>query len=481
MSKKIFPGMRLQMGAWDYFSIKVKFKDLESTFNFAASLDDKKSSLDALVQRNLNENRATKPMREFLQNQKERFYSAIVVANLEDERINSWIPLVLDEDDCPEGIVPSERELGYLEISSKDKFYILDGQHRAASIISILNPESDFLKVDDKEEGEEEIKRKKKKLPDLPESFDKEAFKNEEIIVTVLNKIVQDDKLASRSYRRLFSSLNRYAKPTDTTTNIITGEDDTFYILTRRLIEEFEPFNLEGEKVALANPNILMLNSFNGGERQFTTLQALANMNQELLRTNLFPKLNKKLGPAAEVRMFRQEDEELDMWFEELKSIWEAIFKVFPEFNGDRSNMRSHGAKKNSKQSDHAFLWPKVQTDIFVKIIRSLLDKYEGILSHEEAIKKLSDLNITDFGDAPWINLLLIEQEEEGKYKIRQDDLTNVVKEISQLLRYLLNLDDLEPSEIKQLKKTLLSYTQGLNDNEKESFWKKCEEKKLVN
>ena len=299
--------------------------------------------------------------------------------------------------------------------------------------------------------------------------------------MTDLNKIVQDDKLASRSYRRLFSSLNRYAKPTDTTTNIITGEDDTFYILTRRLIEEFEPFNLEGEKVALANPNILMLNSFNGGERQFTTLQALANMNQELLRTNLFPKLNKKLGPATEVRMFRQEDEELDMWFEELKSIWEAIFKVFPEFNGDRSNMRSHGAKKNSKQSDHAFLWPKVQTDIFVKIIRSLLDKYEGILSHEEAIKKLSDLNITDFGDAPWINLLLIEQEEEGKYKIRQDDLTNVVKEISQLLRYLLNLDDLEPSEIKQLKKTLLSYTQGLNDNEKESFWKKCEEKKLVN
>ena len=255
-----------------------------------------------------------------MQNQKERFYSAIVVANLEDERINSWIPLVLDEDDCPEGIVPSERELGYLEISSKDKFYILDGQHRAASIISILNPESDFLKVDDKEEGQE-IKRKKKKLPDLPESFDEEAFKNEEIIVTVLNKIVQDDKLASRSYRRLFSSLNRYAKPTDTTTNIITGEDDTFYILTRRLIEEFEPFNLEGEKVALANPNILMLNSFNGGERQFTTLQALANMNQELLRTNLFPKLNKKLGPAAEVRMFRQEDEELDMWFEELISI----------------------------------------------------------------------------------------------------------------------------------------------------------------
>ena len=55
------------------------------------------------------------------------------------------------------------------------------------------------------------------------------------------------------------------------------------------------------------------------------------------------------------------------------------------------------------------------------------------------------------------------------------------MKEISQLLRYLLNLDDLEPSEIKQLKKTLLSYTQGLNDNEKESFWKKCEEKKLVN
>ena len=140
--------------------------------------------------------------------------------------------------------------------------------------------------------------------------------------------------------------MNRYAKPTDPITNIITSEDDTFYILTRRLIDEFEYFSVEGEESALDNPNILFVSSFNGGERQFTTLDTLAKMNEILLKTNKFPRLNKSSHKiTGEIRGDRQSDEDLNKWYKELESRWQAIFNVFPELTNDRSQMRSHNSK----------------------------------------------------------------------------------------------------------------------------------------
>ena len=49
-----------------------------------------------------------------------------------------------------------------------------------------------------------------------------------------------------KDYRRLFSSLNRYARATDESTNIIMDEDDGIAILTRRLIAEHEFFQVDG-------------------------------------------------------------------------------------------------------------------------------------------------------------------------------------------------------------------------------------------
>ncbi len=51
-----------------------------------------------------------------------------------------------------------------------------------------------------------------------------------------------------QKYRRLFSNLNRYAKPTDQATNIIMDEDDTFAILTRRLITDKPFFQSDADK-----------------------------------------------------------------------------------------------------------------------------------------------------------------------------------------------------------------------------------------
>ncbi len=481
---KYFPGIKVNMGSWSYVTIKVKFEDLESTFSFSKSLGNP-SALDAVMQRNLNENRSSVAMRKFLANQNERFYSALTVANLQDENSELWLPLKVPNDVNKAGIEPGSDELGFFKITSEDEYYILDGQHRAASIISIINPDSDYLQYGDEENRQSKVQKIEKQAP-LPEDFDMDAFKKEEIMVIVLNKNHPEEIESRRSFRRLFSNLNRYAKPTDPTTNIILSEDDTFYILTRRLIENFEPFSLENERFAQSNPNILITsNSFNGTEEQFTTLQSLAKMNEVLLSINKFPKLQKGTSATSDVRLFRQDDDDLDIWYKELEKRWAAIFNVFQELKNDRTKMKSHNSDVNldGDRTDHPFLWPKPQTDIFIKIIRDLMDQASSDDEYEGYIQQLKDLDIWDLRKAPWYPYLLIDSDPNdpnSDKRLRQDDENDIYKMLEDLIRYLVGLAPKDNIELIEFKNDFMLWVSGkLSDDEKDQFWEECMSKKI--
>ena len=77
------------------------------------------------MQRNLNEKDSV-AMRKFLANQNERFYSALTVANLQDENSELWLPLKVPNDVDKNGIEPGSDELDF-KITSEDEYYILDG------------------------------------------------------------------------------------------------------------------------------------------------------------------------------------------------------------------------------------------------------------------------------------------------------------------------------------------------------------------
>ena len=472
---KFFPGIKVTMGSWSYYTIKIKFADLDNTLSFAKSLGSP-SALDAVMQRNLNATKASIMMRKFLANQNERFYSAITIANLGNENPDNWLPLSLDTiEEKIEKAGSDSGALGYLKISEDDKFYILDGQHRVASIISIINPNSLFLEFGDAGSLEKKLKDIENKAP-LPADFDMEAFKDEQLTVLVLNKNNEDDEGEARiSYRRVFSNLNRYAKPTGTTTNIIISEDDSFYILTRRLVENFSPFSLENESFAFDNPNIdIEKTNFSGQEQQFTTMQSLASMNETLLRINKFPELQ-TAGNASEVRILRQDDDDLDMWYEELEKRWTAILNVFPELTGDRTKMRSHNASEDQDEgnrSDHPFLWPKPQTDCIIRVIKKIFDRADTPDEYEELLQEFKDLDIWDMRKTPWFRLVLIPttDDPDGERKIRQDDTSALYKIAREILEYLTGILPKDDAELIDLKSRVLPELKG-NDTEKEEWW----------
>ena len=427
---KTFPAIKTSMGDWDYYSMRVKFSDLNDSFVFSNSLGEP-NSLDAVMQREWTEGRSTKHMAKFLTDKPDRFYGAIVVASLKLKDLK-WRPIELQPEklkdlvkgqDNPE--TPSEDKLGYVTLSDEDEYYILDGQHRVGSIKSVI----------DSGTGEA-------------------GFSDEEIMVL----LVQTDQEASIdemriSYRRLFTALNKNAKPTKTEENIIMDENDVFAILTRRLIENFSPFSTLSNN-ALENENIKIYGDrFDSGDLEFTTLSSLYKMNKTLLEIHQTSELNPQ---DKEERDVRPDDFDLKFFLDILIDIWEGIFEVFPEFNGDRTSMRSHNDLNNE---DHIFLWPKMQTEVFAKLVRALINKAgtENDLTFAQIIAPLAKLQL-DARKAPYRKLWIIPSDltnPDENLKISDGtDRDKIPGKVLEILRYQLGLDELNNDKVEKLKFT---------------------------
>lgn len=425
---KTFPAIKTSMGEWDYFSLRVKFSDLKNSFVFASSLGEP-SSLEEVMQREWTEGRSTKDMARFLTQKDDRFYGAVVVASIKLKDL-IWNPIELspeklaslvEGEDDPE--TPSEDKLGYVTLSDEDEYYILDGQHRVGSIIKVL------------ESGEGPT-----------------GFADEEIMVLLVQTHQDSSEKEMRiTYRRLFTALNKNAKPTDPEENIIMDENDVYAILTRRLIEEFPPFSTISNN-ALENENIKIYGtSQKTGDCEFTTLRTLYAMNKTLLEINQTADLNPL---EKEEKDLRPDDHDLDYYLRILKEIWEGIFEVFPEFLNDRTSMRSHN---NNQEDDHIFLWPAIQQEVFAPLVRALINNAgtENDLTFSQILAPLSKLEL-DARKPPNGKLFIIPTDimnPDENLKIQDGtDRRKVPLMLKNILRYQLGLDPLSAAKVQVLK-----------------------------
>ena len=111
---KTIPAVKINMGVWEFFLAKAKLRQLQDLFVFADSLEEKPDLFDAMLQRELDEGRASGDMADFLKGRDDRFYGAVVVANLVENPVN-WTPV--QEEALPEMISPSSERHGYLTLN----------------------------------------------------------------------------------------------------------------------------------------------------------------------------------------------------------------------------------------------------------------------------------------------------------------------------------------------------------------------------
>ena len=472
MVAKVYPALRLNMGSedngWGYYSIKMKMKDVKGSIGFAGDFEENKT-LDKIYQRAIS-SRAKNQMVRFLANREDRFYSSVVVAARGGEP--TFAPIKPKNDDVA-FFYDGDGDFGILKFDGGEDYYALDGQHRITSINTLL---------DNTPDGRDHLKKIGVTVP--------KNFKEESISIIIVTT-TGDEESWRKKYRRLFSALNRNAKPVDRDTIIAMDEDDLFAILTRQLITEHPFFFWDGaaaenDKVQCEGKNIKSYktgsSSTKGPEPFFTTLQTLCSMNHELLKTTANERKwsvdinGERITKIEDYLQDRPEDNDINSWYSELSQVWTALLDALPDLHKDPKLMRVNNADEETLDhkegtENNALFRPLIQKEVLAPLARTLLNLAEAETMDEmtKALNILTKINWSLY-EAPWKHLVLI-QTESGSWKMTSEDRKPRVERLKEVLDWMLGVLEKDDEEVAELKGYYFSWL-NCPDEEKEKLWK---------
>jgi DNA sulfur modification protein DndB len=347
------PALRGRFGDWDYYVTVMKLSKLAREIGFANDLHPNED-LDDLIQRERTSRVA--PMVKYLLNQPERFYGALIVAvyggNPTFKAVNMAEHPLFDAADFPFGLIVFD---------GSQRYFALDGQHRLASVKEAIELDSSLGK--------------------------------EEATVIFVPHINSDAGI--KRTRRLFTTINRYAKPTTQAQNIAMDEDDTFAILTRRLIREHSLFDKTG-RVKLKGPSIPAR-----ATDTFTTLSILYQISEMILTTP-----DREIRFKKNFKQFRPEDAELDPWFDELQGYWNAIIDTFDEIrrvqeSDEPTQQFRHTAADDNPDKGHLLFRPVGQLAL-AEALRLAMNDGQTL---ESALSYCQNIDWA-IGMAPWSGVI---------------------------------------------------------------------------
>ncbi|MBN4082977.1 DGQHR domain-containing protein [bacterium AH-315-A23] len=218
LKKLILPCLRGQIGDWIYYVTLLKFEEVSNRVSMVPEIH-KNIGLSNLIQREISDR--TVGIVEYLKTQDQRFFNSLILGVYGGHP--KWHELRIEESiidnligDNEENVILSDHDienlsstLGVLILNGKEKIFAIDGQHRTKSIKDAV--------------------------------MDKPSLKSEEIpAIFVAHKKTLEGEVRTR---RLFSTINRYAKPVSKSEIIAIDEEDNCAIITRNIVENFDLLN----------------------------------------------------------------------------------------------------------------------------------------------------------------------------------------------------------------------------------------------
>lgn len=308
------PAIRSQMGIWIYYVSTLTFREI---LEFVKPIDDelhKSELLSGMIQRSITNN--YKSIANYLKTQEERFFNALVLAVYDGKPV--WNEIRLEDYEGEDNY-----NLGMLTLSDKEKIFPVDGQHRVAGI---------------------------KKALEIDKNLE-----NERVAVIFVGHSKDDEGM--QKTRRMFSTLNRYAKPVSLRDIIALDEDDIVAIASRNLIDKTDLF--VGERILDAKTKAIP----DGNNTALTSIITYYECNKELLWLSiketevrgLDEKVIKGRNKINEYIRHRPEENTITKFTEDCRRFWEAIIKSCEE--AMKSDDGTVG-KYRDKNGGHIFLRP---------------------------------------------------------------------------------------------------------------------------
>lgn len=187
------------------------------------------------------------------------------------------------------------------------------------------------------------------------------SLEEDEVCVIIVKGVSEEhrdkDPEGFERTRRLFTTLNRYAKPVSKGDIIALDEDDVIAIITRRMLEE----HWVKERISP-----LLGNSIPQNDRwNITNIRNLYDGLNIFLRTGRYWNDYKKMRPS---------DSEIDAHYTKVEELWDNMKIHFPVLKEIvESDSEEVVAQYRNNQGGHLLLRP-VGLLVIVKVIRRLID-----------------------------------------------------------------------------------------------------------
>lgn len=355
------PAIRSKIGTWTYYITTLTFEQVSI---YVEKIDDqlhKSEGLRDLIQRSITDNYFK--IKEYIQNQPEMFFNSLVLGVYDG--MPKWIEVELN--------FGKEEyfNLGFLDFPGNEKIFPIDGQHRVEGIKAALaeNPE----------------------------------LKGNQIGAIFIGHS-KDDAGMEKS-RRLFTTLNRYAKPVTMDDIIALDEDDCVAIVTRHLLEKFKLF--EGKRITKSKNKAIP----DTDKTSFTSIITLYQCNKELLK--FFRSERKKTAPNAQrdkkslsdFLKFRPDEVEIKLFEEFLEKFWSNFqneldqMKTYLQEESDLSVQKlRYKAQGGSLLFRPVGLLPFIQAIIEIK-------RRKKLLSFKRIMFRLNNIDFS-LNKIPWKNVL---------------------------------------------------------------------------
>lgn len=315
------PALRGTIGDTTYYSANFTFQQIADFVKKVDSELHTSSSLKDEIQRSLSDNFIK--IKQYILNRPDHFFNALVLAVYDGQPRWTEIRYELKDE--------LFYNVGVLDFNGEEKIFPVDGQHRVEGIKAALAEN-----------------------PDLAT----------ETICVILIGHSNTPEGMERS-RRVFSTLNRYAKPVRLGDIIALDEDDIVAIVTRMQLEKNRLFT--NDRIKATNSKSIPV----GDKKAFTSLMTLYECHVELFKLYHF-KGKASNNQLKDFLRTRPDDDVIDGFDRFLTDFWDSLIQRFPEVNHYVNDDGSNAAAeyRSTENGGNIFFRPIAQLPFIYAVVR---------------------------------------------------------------------------------------------------------------
>lgn len=347
------PALKAHMGDWIYYAAFLKLSDISQRV-FLAEEIHKHEGLRDMIQRSIDSSGHAESIKQYLLEKPQRFFNALVIGVYGGEPNFFELELHrgprLNPADLPNYFTGA---LGILQFNGMEKLFAIDGQHRVKGIKLAMETSSTL--------GDEEV-----------------------IVLFVPHSRSTDGMERSR---RLFTTLNRYAKPVSKMDIIALDEDDIVAIVTRMLVEEYPLFK-----------NFLKIKK--GKQLQASDTESFTTI--ETLYDALDTYLSHQDG-WSDFKRTRPSDAKIKQYYRRAVELWDTVQTYFPAVKtlAESDKGADAAAQFRGAQGGHLLFRP-VGLLLVIDVIHEFLERGKRLSSTIKALAKAP----MQLAAVPWNELL---------------------------------------------------------------------------